>query len=231
MTTSVARPIILAALAGGIASLATPASAQDVRRSGNGGWEVHFPGPCTVYYDGGGNRSFSTPACNGTQRRIADDAVRSRLGYGYGNPGYGLPGYGNNGLGWGGQPSVNINAGGWGTVNLRNGCVVTFDSQGNRINDTRPCNSQMRSYAKQLFLNRLYGGNYNQGWPGYGNAGYARPDLSVIGDRITVRMTGTNCTYIYTTGGNHLQSIGSQCSSRLRDIANDAVRNWRGRYR
>ena len=223
----------LMASAGAVAIVALvsgPAAAQDVRRSGNG-WEVRYPGPCTVYYGPTGNRTYALPSCTGQQRRAADDAVRGWIANA--NPGYpinpGYPGY--PGGGWGAaEPIVNINSGGWGTVNLRNGCVVTFDQQGNRIGDTRPCNSQMRNYARQLFLNGLYGGNYTQGWPGYGE-GYAQADVSVYGNTLTVRMRGTNCTYYYTTGGNHYQSVGSQCNSRLRNIANQAVRDWRGRYR
>lgn len=230
MAFSVLRTITITG-AGLVAALvASPASAQDVRSGPNGTWEVHFSGPCTVYYDRSGNRTYDTPPCNSSDRRLADAAVRARLG-GYGNPNY-SPGYpgGRYRPGWGAaEPLVRINNGGWGTVDLRNGCIVTFNRDGTRIHDTGRCTNEMRVYAQRIFRERVYGGGYR---PGYGNSGYARPDLRVFGNRITVRMTGTNCTYIYTTGGNHLQSLGSQCNSRLRDIANQAVRNWRrsGRY-
>lgn len=238
MTRRTAHFLTLTSVTIGGLALAAPASAQDVRRGPNNTLEVHFPGPCTVYYDRYGNRTYDTQPCNRYDRDRADTAVRNYL-RGYGNPGY-RPGYGNNNWGYGGQePRVRINSGGWGTVDLRNGCIVTFNREGRRMYDTRPCNGAMRSYAERVFNDRLYGrgGNLRDRindalgdgrQPGYG---YSRPDLSVYGNRITVRMTGTNCTYIYSTGGNHLQSIGSQCDSRLRDIANDAVRDWRNRYR
>jgi hypothetical protein len=229
MTRKTAYLLTMTAFTIGGLALAAPAAAQDVRRGPNNTLEVHFPGPCTVYYDRNGNRTYDTPPCGRVDRERADAAVRAYLG-GYGrpdyNPGYN-PGYPNSNWGYGGpEPRVRINSGGWGTVDLRNGCIVTFNRDGRRIYDTRPCNTAMRSYAQRVFEQHSYGGGGYR--PGYG---YARPDLSVYGNRITVRMTGTNCTYIYTTGGNHLQSIGSQCDSRLRDIANEAVRDWRNRYR
>lgn len=231
MTFSVKRLVTFGGAGLAAVLLASSASAQDVRSGPNGTWEVHFPGPCTVYYDRVGNRTYDTPPCNSSDRRVADAAVRARLGGGYGYPDY-SPGYPGGGLlpGWGStEPRVQINSGGWGTVDLRNGCIVTFNRDGTRIHDTGRCNNQMRIYAQRIFRERSYGGGNRHG---YGNNGYARPDLRVSGNRITVRMTGTNCTYIYSTGGNHIQSLGNQCNSRLRDIANQAVRDWRyrGRY-
>jgi hypothetical protein len=211
-----------AAIAG---TWAVPSSAQEVRGGPNGTWEVHFPGPCTVYYDRAGNRTFATPACIGDQRRVADAAIRARLGNGYNQPGY------NYGWGWGSsEPQVRINPGGWGTVNLRNGCIVTFNRDGYRMSDTRPCNSQMRAYATQLFRSHMYGGSGypGQGYPGYGG-GYGGPRIDLVGNMIRVQMTGTNCTYMYTTGGNHVSTLGNQCNGTLRGIANEAVRDYRRR--
>ncbi len=231
MTISIARIVTIGSAGMAAALVASPASAQDVRSGPGGTWEVHFPGPCTVYYDRNGNRTYDTQPCNSSDRRVADAAVRARLsGGGYGNPNY-APGYPGGGYqpGWGAaEPRVRINNGGWGTVDLRNGCIVTFNRDGNRIHDTGRCTSQMRSYAQRAFRDHSYGGSNR---PGYGNSDYARPDLRVTGNRISVRMRGTNCTYIYTTGGNHIQSLGNQCNSRLRDIANQAVRDWRSRRR
>jgi hypothetical protein len=237
MTSLKLRISMAAGAFAGAMILATPATAQDVRSGPNGTWEVHFSGPCTVYYDRYGNRTYDTQPCNSSDRRVADAAVRARLGGGYGNPGY-APSYPGGGYqpGWGAaEPRVRINNGGWGTVDLRNGCIVTFNRDGTRIHDTGRCNSQMRAYAQRVFRDQSYGGGRGVGSAlrgQLGNQGYARPDLRVYGNRINVRMTGTNCTYIYSTGGNHIQSLGSQCNSRLRDIANDAVRDWRerGRY-
>ncbi len=230
MTNAIVRMVTFGNAGLAAALVAAPASAQDVRSGPNGTWEVHFPGPCTVYYDRTGNRTYDTPPCNSSDRRVADAAVRARLGGGYGNQGY-PPAYPGGGYrpGYGAaEPRVQINNGGWGIVDLRNGCIVTFNRDGTRIHDTGRCNSQMRAYAQRLFQQRASGGGYR---PGYGNNGYARPDLRVSGNRITVRMTGTNCTYIYSTGGNHIQSLGNQCNSRLRDVANQAVRDWRNRGR
>lgn len=230
MTNAIVRMVTFGNAGLAAALVAAPASAQDVRSGPNGTWEVHFPGPCTVYYDRTGNRTYDTPPCNSSDRRVADAAVRARLGGGYGNQGY-PPAYPGGGYGPGygaAEPRVQINNGGWGIVDLRNGCIVTFNRDGTRIHDTGRCNSQMRAYAQRLFQQRASGGSYR---PGYGNNGYARPDLRVSGNRITVRMTGTNCTYIYSTGGNHIQSLGNQCNSRLRDVANQAVRDWRNRGR
>ncbi|MEO8617803.1 MAG: hypothetical protein ABI412_00400 [Sphingomicrobium sp.] len=230
MTNAIVRMVTFGSVGLAAALVAAPASAQDVQSGPNGTWEVHFPGPCTVYYDRTGNRTYDTPPCNSSDRRVADAAVRARLGGGYGNQGY-PPAYPGGGYrpGYGAaEPRVQINNGGWGIVDLRNGCIVTFNRDGTRIHDTGRCNSQMRVYAQRLFQQRASGGGYR---PGYGNNGYARPDLRVSGNRITVRMTGTNCTYIYSTGGNHIQSLGNQCNSRLRDVANQAVREWRNRGR
>lgn len=69
---------------GGLA-IAVPASAQDVRRGPNNTLEVHFSGPCTVYYDRYGNRTYDTQPCNRYDRDRADTAVRNYL-RGYGTP-------------------------------------------------------------------------------------------------------------------------------------------------
>lgn len=206
-------------------SISAPASAQDVRQQANGSWSVHYPGACTIYYDRAGRRLSDNPTCNGTQRRLADDAVRSRISGGYGNNGYSNQSYGY------GEPLVRVNNGGWGTVDFRNGCIVTFNRDARRVHDTQPCNSRMRAEAQRIFSDRLYGGNRGNG---YGTNGYypqggygQQPRLSVYGNNIRVEMTGYNCTYVYTTSGNHIQSLGNQCDSRLRDVANQMVRDWR----
>lgn len=222
--------VIAIGIATGLAGLAAPASAQDIKRGPNGTLEVHFSGPCTVGYDPSGSRIFADRSCSGSQVRTADMMMRGRVQQqpGYGNPGYGYPGSGN---GWGGQPIVNVNNNGWGTVNFRNGCVVTFNRDGNRVGDTRPCNSRMRAEATSLYQQRLWGGggrypSRNDRDYGYG---YGAPRIDLWGNLIRVQMQGTNCTYTYNRSGNHVASSGSQCDSRLRDRANDAVRDYRRR--
>lgn len=213
--------IAAAGIAAGLAGLATPASAQDIKRGVNGNWEVHFSGPCLVGYNQSGSRIFVDRSCSGSQVRTADMMMRGRFNNNQYNPG-------NNGWGWGAaQPQVRINNNGWGTVNFRNGCIVTFDRQGRRISDTRPCNSAMRAEAQRLYQQQAWGGGYpGGGYPGGGYGyGYARIDM--FGVYIRAQMQGTNCTYLYTRSGNHVSSQGSQCNSSLRDRANDAVRDYR----
>jgi hypothetical protein len=217
------KSIMCCGVAAAAAGVSAPAAAQDVRQAPNGSWSVHYPGPCLIIYDRLGRRLSDNPACNGTQRRLADQAVRARIAGPGGSGGYGY----NQNYGYG-EPIVRINSGGWGTVNLRNGCIVTFNRDARRINDTQPCNSNMRAYAQRIFSDRLYGGG--GGYYPQGNYG-RQPRLTVVGNTLRVDMTGYRCTYVYTTGGNHIQSLGNQCQSELRDVANRMVRDWRERAR
>lgn len=127
------------------------------------------------------------------------------------------------GGGWAqGQPIVRLRADGGGTVNLRNGCIVSYNYYGTRISSTRVCTSAMRRYADQVFRDQRWQ-RPGTGWGG----GWGAPRLDVVGMTIRAQMTGTDCTYVYNRGGNHIQSIGRQCNPTLRDRANDAVRRLR----
>lgn len=197
----------------GAMALHGTAAAQDVRR-GPAGWEAHFPGACVVYYNWQGVRMGDTRPCGSTQRQIADGWIRAHLAN-IGGPIVGRPPLG-------GEPVVRIFRDGSGYVDLRNGCVARYNRIGYRYEDTPPCDRAMRRYADQLFTARAYGGGYG------GPISYA-PRTYWWGGLVRVDFPGTDCSYVYTRGGQHQQTIGSSCNSRLRDIANDAQRSFLGR--
>ena len=193
------------------ATLAAPAAAQDLRVLPRGEMEVHFRGPCTVYYDNRGRFTHQDSSCSYSQRRDADQMVSDRRVRGtnrYWNSRYR-------------DAIVIVNPNGIGTVNLRNGCVVSYNRNGARSAASRPCNREMRNEADRLYRERRYGSSGR--WEG----GYRPPEVVEVGRTLHVRMTGRNCTYTYTRQGNHISTLGNQCNSSLRRQANEAVTRYR----
>jgi hypothetical protein len=200
----------IVAAAVGAAAFSGPAAAQDIRR-GPAGWEAHFGGGCIVYYNWQGVRMGDTPPCGSVQRRIADGWMRAHLAT-TGGSGIVRPPLGTI------EPIVRVFRDGSGYVDLRNGCVMRYNRLGYRYSDTRPCDRDMRRHADRLFIERAYGGGYG----GYPSGGYGAPRTYWWGAFVRVDFPGTDCSYVYSRDGRHQQTIGSSCTSRLRDIANDA---------
>ena len=49
------------------------------------------------------------------------------------------------------EPVVRLRADGSGSVNLRNGCIVSYNWFGTRISATQRCNASMRAQADRVF--------------------------------------------------------------------------------
>lgn len=149
---------------------------------------------------------------------FASAAIASPAAAQYAPPPYGY------GQGWGpGEPIVRLNQYDGGTVNLRNGCIVTFNSYGTRLSSTRRCTNRMEARAREVFRMHQYG---NAGRPGWGG-GYGRPVVQWWGNAVRVDFPGVRCGYLYSRNGEHLQTIGDRCTDRMRAIANDAQTAFR----
>lgn len=136
----------------------------------------------------------------------------------YAPPPYGM------GQGWGpGEPLVRINQYDGGTVNLRNGCMVTFNSYGTALSRTPRCTARMVSDAREIFRRHQLGGSYRRGW----RDGSGRPQVYWWGNSVRVDFRGVACSYVYSRNGEHLQTLGQQCTGRMRAIANDAQTAFR----
>lgn len=136
----------------------------------------------------------------------------------YAPPPYGM------GQGWGpNDPIVRINQYDGGTVNLRNGCIVTFNSYGTVVSRTRRCSPRLESQARDVFRRHQVGQSYRPSWSG----GWRRPQVSWWGQAVRVDFPGIACSYVYSRSGEHLQTIGNRCTSQLRAIANDAQTAFR----
>lgn len=198
---------------------ATPAGAQDLRKDRNGGWSVHYPGPCNVFYNPNGIRITANRACTRSQIRIADDLVRNRR---YDDPRYDNRGY--RGTRYGNQePRVRIYRNGSGYLLYPNGCRIQFNAIGNQVAGTPQCNRDQRRYADVVYRQHLYGGPRRS--TRYGT-NFARPFADNYGGLIRVRLSGLDCTYLYTREGNHIRTVGRDCNSRLRQISNDEARRY-----
>ena len=133
------------------------------------------------------------------------------------------------GQGWGpNEPVVRINQYDGGTVNMRNGCIVTFNSYGTVVSRTRRCSPRLEGQAREVFRRCQVGRSGRSGWGG----GWTRPQVSWWGNAVRVDFPGAGCTYLYSRNGEHMQTIGSRCTSQMRAIANEAQtvfrRGWRG---
>lgn len=120
------------------------------------------------------------------------------------------------------QPIVRFNAYDGGTVNLRNGCVVTFTNYARRITNTRRCSVRMIEDARAIFRQAQVGGGYR---PMAGN--WARPQVGWWGSVVRVDFPGIGCSYTYSRSGEHLQTLGAGCTAQTRAIANDAQTAFR----
>ena len=128
------------------------------------------------------------------------------------------------GQGWGpGEPIVRINQYDGGSVNLRNGCIATFNSYGTAISRTPRCTPRMVADAREIFRRTQLGGGYRRSWSGAA----MRPQVGWWGNAVRVDFPGAQCSYVYSRSGEHLQTLGSQCSSQMRAIANDAQTAFR----
>lgn len=136
---------------------------------------------------------------------------------------YAPPPYGY-GQGWGpGEPIVRINQYDGGTINLRNGCIVTFNSYGTALSRTPRCTPRMVRDAREIFRRYQLGGGYRPAWSG----GWGRPQVSWWGQAVRVDFPGVQCSYVYSRNGEHLQTLGNRCTSQMRAIANDAQTAFR----
>ena len=58
---------------------------------------------------------------------------------------------------WGqGDAIVRLKADGSGSVNLRNGCIVSYNWFGTRISATPRCNAAMRAYSDRVFRDQQW---------------------------------------------------------------------------
>ena len=141
----------------------------------------------------------------------------------YTPPPYGM------GQGWGpNDPIVRVNQYDGGTVNMRNGCIVTFNSYGTVVSRTRRCSPRLESQAREVFRRYQIGQAYRPGR----DSGWGRPQVDWWSNAIRVDFRGAGCTYLYSRNGEHMQTIGNRCTSQMRAIANEAQtafrRGWRG---
>ena len=136
---------------------------------------------------------------------------------------YAPPPYGY-GQGWGpNEPIVRINQYDGGTVNLRNGCIVTFNSYGTVVSRTRRCSPRLEGEAREVFRLHQTGRADRRRWGG----GTGRPQVSWWGNAVRVDFPGFGCSYVYSRSGEHLQTIGNRCTGQMRAIANDAQTAFR----
>lgn len=125
------------------------------------------------------------------------------------------------GQAWGpGHPTVRLNQYDGGTVNLRNGCIVVFNSYGTAISRSARCTARMVRDARDVFR------AYQLGRP-VGGPGWARPQVGWWGQAVRVDFPGVGCSYVYSRNGEHLQTIGNRCTADMRAIANDAQTAFR----
>ena len=59
-----------------------------------------------------------------------------------------------------GGPVVRIYETDMGKVDLRNGCVLTFNSYGRKMSPNRKCTTRMENYAREVFLKHQMGDLY-----------------------------------------------------------------------
>jgi len=219
------------AAATALASFAAPASAQDVRYLPQGEMEVHFPGPCIVFYSNRGVRTHADPRCSSYQRNAADQRV-AQLGY---NGGYRPP------IGGGYRPPI----GGGGKyqisdirfdrVRFIDGCVVKYNNYGNRIDSSNRCDSGQKRFADNAIRDWRIRQGYGQGnGPGYGPGNGVGP----WGMTIIPELAGAlkvhfrdGCDVRYNGYGVRYRS-DDHCSRDQKMRADDAVRQYRsgGRY-
>ena len=128
------------------------------------------------------------------------------------------------GQGWGpNEPIVRINQYDGGTVNLRNGCIVTLNSYGTVVSRTRRCSPPMERQARAVFRQYQLGQSGRPGWGG----GMGRPQVNWWGNAVRVDFPGVACSYVYSRSGEHLNTLGNRCTSQMRAIANDAQTAFR----
>lgn len=136
---------------------------------------------------------------------------------------YAPPPYGG-GQGWGpNAPIVRMNQYDGGTVNLRNGCIVTLNSYGTVVSRTRRCSPPMERDARAIFRQHQLGRSGHPGWGG----GMAGPRVYWWGNAVRVDFPGVACSHVYSRSGEHLQTLGQQCTGQMRAIANDAQTAFR----
>ncbi|WP_118856743.1 hypothetical protein [Sphingomonas mesophila] len=138
---------------------------------------------------------------------------------------YSAPPYGQ---GWGpNQPIVRVNQYDGGTVNLRNGCVVAFNSYGRALSRSPRCTPLMVDAARDLFRRNQMGQAYRPSGGAWGP-----PRVAWWGNSVRVDFPGIACSYVYSRNGELLQTLGDRCTAQTRGIANEAQtafrRGWRG---
>ena len=121
------------------------------------------------------------------------------------------------------QPIVRINQYDGGTVNLRNGCIVTLNSYGTVLSRTRRCSPPMEREARAIFRQYQFGRSGRRAWSG----GMGRPQVNWWGGAVRVDFPGVACSYVYSRSGEHLQTLGDRCTSQMRAIANQAQTAFR----
>lgn len=192
-----------------IAIVGAPADAQEIRYLPQGEMEVHFPGPCTVYYTNRGARTHSDSSCSSGQRTVADQLVATRN---YGNH----PGYGQ---GYYEYRITDIRAD---RVRFSDGCKVTYNGYGIRTGSSDPCNKVHRQRADEAMREWRSGHGYGYGGSNNWDVPQVIPEYGGV---LHVRFRD-GCDVRYNSYGVRF-SADDKCSRDQRSQADDASKRYR----
>lgn len=181
-----------------------------VRALANGAAEVAFPDGCVVRFDGRGREAGAVPGCTRDQRARARELVDARWRQ-----------QDRVGGGWDERaPEVDMARSGAGRVVFRNGCVVDYDRDGDRLARSPACRGeQLRDADRAMAAHRRQLGlaGWNRGQP---------PEIVISRNGAGRVAYGNGCVVGYDRDGLR-RAVGRECSDGQARHADRAMAAYR----